>query len=107
MTVPIIEIHYLETIHSPFTGLPAEDESGPNEADPTLLFTHYGMVGDYGWVSPRWSAVLPDAEDAETYPTALAESLNIDGGFILVVDTDWNGINCYGFAPEDSVITKK
>jgi hypothetical protein len=106
MAIPIIEIHCLETIHSPFSGLPAEDEDGPNEADPTLLFNYYGMAGEYGWISPRWSAVLPQ-DDEEVHPTDLAESLDIDGSFLLVVDTDWNGVNCYGFAPEESVVAKK
>ncbi len=38
----------------------------------------------------------------DNYPTDLAEFLDIDGGFLVVVDTDWNGINCYGFAPGES-----
>lgn len=73
-------------------------------------FAGSGMLNAYAARRARLPAdilSLPDAEDAETCPTALAESLNIDGGFILVVDTDWNSINCYGFASEDSVVTKK
>lgn len=25
----------------------------------TLLFNYYGMAGDYGWISRRWSVALP------------------------------------------------
>lgn len=37
-------------------------------------------------------------------PTEMAEGLDVAGGILLVVDTDWNGVNYYGFAPEDSEI---
>jgi hypothetical protein len=80
------------------------------EDDPTLLFTYYGNASIYGLINPRLSKALPDelAEldvDLELEPTELAEALRIDGGLIMVVDTDWNGINYYGFAPADSDVT--
>ena len=43
--------------------------------------------------------------DLDLEPTERAEALRIDGGLIMVVDTDWNGVNYYGFAPADSDIT--
>jgi hypothetical protein len=38
MPLPTVEFAYEGTIHSPFSGLPADSEEGPNENDPTLLF---------------------------------------------------------------------
>lgn len=101
MPVPTIEFSYLGTVHSPFSGLPADSEDGPNENDPTLLFSYYGGGGEYGFISPRLGNDLAArAEDLE--PIELAEALQIDGALVMVVDTDWNGINYYGFAPTDS-----
>jgi hypothetical protein len=110
MPLPAIEFGYLGTIHSPFSGLPSESEDGPNEDDPTLLFTYYGNAPIYGLINPRLAKALPDelAEldvDLDLEPTELAEALHIDGGLLMVIDTDWNGINYYGFAPVDSDIT--
>ena len=107
MPLPVIDFRYLETVHSPFSGLPSESEDGPNEEDPTLLFTYYGMVSMYGFINPRLAKALPDElaaldVDLDLDPAELAEALQIDGGLIMVVDTDWNGINYYGFAPTDS-----
>jgi hypothetical protein len=34
-------------------------------------------------------------------PKGLAEGLEISGAVMMVVDTDWNGVNYYGFAPAD------
>jgi hypothetical protein len=110
MPLPVIEFRYLETIHSPFSGLPSESEDGPNEEDPTLLFTYYGMASMYGFINPRLAKALPDElaaldVDLDLDPAELADGLHIDGGLTMVVDTDWNGINYYGFAPTDSDVT--
>lgn len=35
-------------------------------------------------------------------PDELAALLDIDGGMVMVVDTDWNGLNYYGFAPVEA-----
>jgi hypothetical protein len=45
--------------------------------------------------------VLDDDVD-ETDPLDLVEGLQIDGGLVLIVDTDWSGVNYYGFAPTES-----
>ncbi|MYV31215.1 hypothetical protein [Rhodococcus sp. JT-3] len=98
MPLPVIEFSYLGTVYSPFSGQEAETESGPNEGDPTLLFTYYGAVADWAYISPLVVERLSeDPNDLE--PKDLAERLDIKGGLIMVVDTDWNGINYYGFAP--------
>lgn len=104
MPLPTVELNYLGQIYSPFSGLPAElNEEGPNEQDPTLLFVYYGMAGDWDYVSPRFPNELTRFVD-NLGPREMAEGLDIAGGILLVVDTDWNGINYYGFAPEDSEI---
>ena len=50
MAVAYAKIHYLDQIYSPFSGLPADGESGPNESDPTLLFVYYGNAGDFAYI---------------------------------------------------------
>lgn len=54
MPLSTVNLRYVGQVHSPFSGLPAElNDEGPNQADPTLLFVYYGMVGEWGYVSPR------------------------------------------------------
>lgn len=104
MPLSTTQFRFLGQVHSPFSGLPAElNDEGPNEADPTLLFVYYGMVGEWDYVSPRFPSELTRFID-NMEPADVAESLEIDGAIMLVVDTDWNGINYYGFAPADSEI---
>ena len=101
MPLPIIEFKYLGNVHSPFSGLPAESDDGPNEADPTLLFIYYGSISDYAFLGHRINNDLAEqVEDLE--PVDLAEALRIEGGLVFVVDTGWNGVNYYGFAPAGS-----
>jgi|SRR6185312_4917410 len=100
MPLPTIEFSYLGTVYSPFSGLPADSEDGPNEADSTLLFVYYGDAGEWAYISPRLANDLPEDAD-EVGAVDLAETLQIEGGLLMVVDTDWNGINYYGFAPAD------
>lgn len=97
MPVAHARIHYLGQVYSPFSGLPADGDGGPNKADSTLLFVYYGDAGDFAYIAQRIRNDLTDAEGTD--PESLATALNIDGGIILEVDTDWNGINWYGFAP--------
>jgi len=104
MPLSTIKFRYLGQVHSPFSGLPAElNDEGPNQTDPTLLFVYYGMVSEWDYVSPRFPSELTRFVD-NLEPADVAESLEIDGAIMLVVDTDWNGVNYYGFAPEDSEI---
>ena len=89
-------------VFSPLSGLPAEVASGPNSADATLLFVHYGMAGLYGFVSDRIVAALElhsdvDVEDED--PENLLDLARIPGAFALQVDKGREGINTYGFAP--------
>ena len=35
-------------------------------------------------------------------PLDLAHAISIDGAFIIEVDTEWNGLNYYCFAPEEA-----
>jgi len=100
MPLPVASIHCLEQIFSPFSGLPAEKEEEPNEKDPTLLFIYYGDAAIYAYVSKRVHAIVDgDVEDLEI--EELTKAISIDGGLMLEVDTDWNGVNFYGFAPVD------
>ncbi|GAA2435227.1 hypothetical protein [Mycolicibacterium llatzerense] len=68
-----------------------------------MLFVYCGMVSQWDYISPRFpSEVIRFVDDAE--PDEFTESLEIDGAIMLVVNTDWNGVNYYGFAPADSEI---
>ena len=79
------------------------NDEGANQADPTLLFVYYGMVSEWDYVSPRFPSELTRLVD-DLEPNEVAESLKIDGAIMLVVKTDWNGVNYYGFAPADREI---
>ncbi|MFD5808200.1 hypothetical protein [Rhodococcus aetherivorans] len=101
MPLPEIKFNYIGTIHSPFSGEAAETEDGPNDGDQTLLFVYYGDATVWDYISPRLADQLPDnAEDLE--PDELVELIEIESGLVMVVDTDWNGVNYYGFAPTTS-----
>ena len=99
MSLPIARVRRLEQIFSPFSGLPADGKDGPNENDPTLLFVYYGNTGEYAYVSKRLQGSMEgNIEDVDI--KELHSTLSIDGGHVFEVDTDWNGVNYYGFAPE-------
>ena len=105
MPLPTIEISYLNQIYSPFSGLPAETDDSANEADSTLLFIYYGNASIWDYVSPRLTpGLVEDQDELELDPFDLAKILEAQGGLVMVVDTDWNGVNYYGFAPADSEI---
>ncbi len=98
MPIPIVRVHCRDQIFSPYSGLPADGKDGPNKKDITLLFVYYSDPGIYAYVSQRFRYSLnEDIEylDAENLHT----STDIDGGLILEVETDRNGVNYYGFAP--------
>ena len=104
MSLPVVEFRYSGQVHSPFSGQPAEvNDKGANEADPTLLFVYYGMAAGWSYVSPRLPAEVTRFVD-NIEPEDLAESLDVEGAVVFVVDADWNGVNYYGFAPADSEI---
>jgi len=104
MPLSTVEFGYLGTVYSPLSGLPADLEDGPNEDDPTLLFAYYGDAGLYAYISQRLLDVLDDDVE-ETDPLDLGQGLQIDGGLMFIVDTDWNGVNYYGFAPTETKIS--
>lgn len=85
-------------IYSPYSGLAADGESGPNEKDDTLLFVYYGNTGDFSYISERVNEIVSENFDDLTVDEIKA-SISIPGAFILTVDTGWNGINSYGFTP--------
>ena len=99
MPIPVVRIHCRDQIFSPFSGQAADGKNGPNKTDPTLLFVYYGGDGIYAHASERLRYSLTedieylDAED-------IHKSIEIDGGLVLEVETD-NGVNYYGFAPEE------
>jgi hypothetical protein len=96
MAVSLARTHHLGQVYSPFSGQPADGDDGPNEGDPTLLFVSYG--GEFAYVSDRLKALV-DVVAENVDMADLTDVLTIDGGLILEVDTDWNGVNHYGFAP--------
>lgn len=97
MPLPLIPVRFLDQIFSPFTGLPADGEEGANERDDSLLFVFYGNAGEFAHISRRVLSAVPGAENIQ--PEDLATRLSLPGGLVLMVDTDWNGVNYYGFAP--------
>ena len=104
MPLPAIEFRYLGQIHSPFSGIPAGlDDEGVDHEDPTLLFVYCGGVSEWAYVSPRFPSELTRFID-NLELQEVVDSLKIDGAILLVVDTDWNGVDYYAFAPVDSEI---
>ena len=63
-----------------------------------MLFVFYGYAETYAYVSARLQNV-GDGDVEEIKIEELSSTLSVDGGLILEVDTDWNGVNYYGFAP--------
>lgn len=105
MALPAIGFTYLGQVYSPLSGLPAEvDDDGANQSDPTLLFVYYGMAGEWDYVSPRFPDEVTRIID-NLAPDEVADNLEIDGAIMLVVNTDWGGVNYYAFAPADSEIS--
>ena len=100
MPIPVVRVHCRDQIYSPYSGQPADGKDGPNRQDPTLLFVYYGDRGIYAYVSERLKYSMTedleylDAEAVHTY-------IDIDGGLILEVETDVEGVNYYGFAPAE------
>lgn len=86
------------TVYSPFSGLPAESEDGPNESDDSLVLIYYGDASDYGYVSPRITSECGEAI-TELDPSELIEKLNLENVVSFEVDANWNGVNTYVFAP--------
>jgi hypothetical protein len=89
-----------QQIHSPFSGMAADGEE--LTGDDTLLFVHYGDAGEYGHLSERAkqeaaAAGLSDPEGSS--PEEVLAAIDLPGAFALRVDTGWNGVNIYAFAP--------
>jgi hypothetical protein len=99
--LPIVEVSTEEKIYSPFSGQPvySEETGETNIQDSTLLFVYYGNSGDYDYISDKVIKLIPDIDVIKINVEDLPELLSIDGGFMMVVDSGWNGINYYGFAP--------
>ena len=57
-------------------------------------------MGDYAYVSERLQNLVDEDVEGIDIET-LYSVLTIDGGLILEVDNDWNGVNFYGFAPAE------
>jgi len=99
MSIPVVRVHCRDQIFSPFSGLPADGKDGPNKKDPTLLFVYYEKTSIYAYISQRLRYSLnEDIEYLE--PENLHAAIDIDGGLIMEVETDREGVNYYGFAPE-------
>ena len=100
MPIPVVRVHCRDQIYSPFSGVSAESKDGSYKKDPTLLFVYHGDAGIYAYVSERLRNLMnEDIEylDAE----ALHRHIDVDGGLVMEVETDVNGVNYYGFAPAD------
>jgi hypothetical protein len=98
--IPTISIQYSDSVFSPFSGQAADGDQGPNETDPTLLFVYYGDIGDYAYKSDAVEKLIEQLDENETGPDELVKHLHIANAFALEVDSGWNGVNVYGFAPD-------
>jgi hypothetical protein len=102
MTLLVSDIHYIGPVFSPFSGLAAGNADGSEADDSTLLFVYYEESKQFDYISDRVLGAVTNAEVLDL--NEVIEKLDFDGGLILRVHTDWHGINCYGFAPAESVI---
>ncbi len=98
MPIPIARVHCRDQIYSPFSGLPADGEDGPNKKDPTLLFIYYADPGVYAYVSQRLRDSMDDDIEYIDVDT-LHTHIDLETGLVLEVMTDMDGANYYGFAP--------
>jgi hypothetical protein len=89
---------YSGQVHSPFSGFPSDGDDGPNQDDGTLLFVYYGDADLFAYISDRLGgATVDDASLDDVLGAELPA-----GCIVLEVDTEWNGVNFYGFAPDPS-----
>ncbi len=90
-----------DAVYSPFSGKRASTERGPNTRDKTLLFIYYGDSGEYGFISGRVMRALGKDQDSvrRLSPASLLKKTLLPGRMALEVDTGWNGVNFYAFAP--------
>jgi hypothetical protein len=93
-------------VFSPFSGQAADSENGPNEDDPTLLLTYYGDSATYGYVSERILKGREVEEVESLKPSALCGESRIEGMCVLEIDSGWNGVNTYAFAPAQATLSK-
>lgn len=98
MAIQEIQVKNQEQIYSPYSGLPADGDNGPNKKDDTLLFVYYGNSGGFGYISER-IIINTDKDPDDLSVDEIKASASIAGAFIVTVDTGWNGLNSYGFAP--------
>jgi hypothetical protein len=101
MPIQVVSVEAeVQQIHSPFSGVVADGEE--LGSDDTLLFVHYGDAGEYGHLSERAkqaaaAAGLSDSEGLS--PEEVLAAIDVPGAFALRIDTGWNGVNMYAFAP--------
>lgn len=96
MSNTIVKVSTVHQIFSPFSGLPADGEDGPNEKDPTLLFVCYGGMCAYHPLQFDLNDFMGSDIDY------LLSETNTDGMFIFEVDSGWGGLNHYCFAPVEN-----
>ena len=90
----------------PITGEVVYGPDGVRDV-PSLLFVHIGDADSYLYISARLVTLLLacgvdcDSEEIPISPAEVAEVLDLEGAQMLCVDSGWNGVNCYGFAPPE------
>lgn len=90
----------------PITGDEVYGPDGVRDV-PSLLFVHIGDADSYLYISERLVTLLLacgvdcDSEEIPISPAEVADRLDLEGGKMIEVDSGWNGINCYGFAPPE------
>ena len=105
MAIDIVRTETEDQIDTPFTGQPADGLESPNTTDLTLLFIRYGNAGVYVYIADQVSKVaavarVGDVEELD--PRELAAGIDIPGAFVLKVNAEWNGVNCYAFARQEA-----
>ena len=102
MSIPSVRVSATGEIYSPFSGLAVDGETVDQGNDATVLFVYFGGAPVWGYVSHRVTALLGGKDVEELAPQEVSAQLSLTGAFVLEVDSGWNGVNYYCFAPATS-----
>ena len=95
----IVEVKDKDNLFSPYSGKSVIIEDEINESDKTLAFVYYGMIGDFAYVSEDFS-LIAEGLDAGSRFEEFISSLDVENLIVIKVDSEWNGVNYFGFIPK-------
>ncbi len=104
MPIPIVDIETdgVQRFFCPFTGEAVESAEDGVRFIPTLLFVYYGaasIIETENKIVTKLVKKYEESEIEEDQVDWIASKLDVEGAFVLRVDTGWNGVNAYGFMP--------